>query len=73
MIGKLYTTAKRQIGKLLVHGDRVLSHARSIGKSLTPFYHASGLSHIPMVRDAVDTVGKALTDYDSLKRALGNV
>lgn len=72
MIGKLYSSGKRAIGKLLIHGDKYLSHARQIGKSLTPFYHSSGLSAIPMVRDVVDTVGKALTDYDSLKRALGH-
>ena len=71
MIGKAYTAVKHGIGKLLVHGDKYLSHARQIGKSLTPFYHSSGLSAIPMVRDIVETAGKALTDYDSLKRALG--
>ena len=73
MIGKLYSSAKRHIGKLLIHGDRYLSHARQIGKSLTPFYHASGLSSIPLVRDAVNTVKGALTDYDKLKNALGNI
>lgn len=73
MIGKLYSTAKRHIGKLLVHGDRYLSYGRQIGKSLTPFYHASGLSQIPLVRDAVNTVKSALTDYDKLKASLANI
>ncbi len=70
MIGKAYSSAKHAIGKLLVQGDRYLSHARHIGKSLTPFYHTSGLSSIPMVRELVQTAGKALSDYDSLKRSL---
>ena len=70
MIGKAYTAAKSAIGKLLVHGDRYLSHARHIGKSLTPFYHSSGLSSIPMIRDVVQTAGRALTDYDALKKSL---
>lgn len=73
MIGKIYSAARHGIGKLLIHGDKYLSHARQIGKSLTPFYHKSGLSNIPMVRDVVDTVKTALTDYDKLKMALSNI
>ena len=73
MIGKAYTAAKSAIGKLLVHGDKYLSHARHIGKSLTPFYHSSGLSSIPMVRNVVNTVGTALGDYDKLKKSLMGV
>ena len=73
MIGKAYGIAKHSIGKLFHMGDHYLNIARSIGKSLTPFYHKSGLSSLPLVKDAVSTVKNALGDYDKLKQSLMSV
>lgn len=72
MIGKAYSFAKHAIGKAFRVGNHYLDTARHIGKSLSPFYHQSGLSSIPMVRDVVNTVKTALGDYDKLKAALGS-
>lgn len=73
MIGKAYSIAKNSIGKIFHMGNRYLDIARHIGKSLTPFYHASGLSSVPLVKDAVHTVKNALGDYDKLKQSLMGV
>jgi hypothetical protein len=67
MIGKAYRSAKQGIGKLIQGVDRFIG----IGKSLRPFYHASGLSSIPIVKQTVNDVQHILGDYSSLKRALG--
>lgn len=73
MIGKAYATAKHHIGKALNLGSHYLDQARRIGKSLTPFYHSSGLSKIPLVKEVVDTAKVALGDYDKLKSMLMNM
>lgn len=73
MIGKAYATARHHIGKALNLGSHYLDQARRIGKSLTPFYHSSGLSKIPFIKELVDTTKMALGDYDKLKLMLGNM
>jgi hypothetical protein len=67
MIGKAYSYAKQGIGKLFHGVDKFIT----IGKSLNPFYHASGLSSIPMVRQVVGDVKTILGDYTQMKKSLG--
>ena len=73
MIGKAYATAKHHIGKALHLGSHYLDQARRIGKSLTPFYHSSGLSRIPLVREAIGVAKTAMGDYDKLKSMLSGM
>lgn len=71
MIGKAYSFAKQSIGKVLRVGHHYLNVGKQIAHSLTPFYHQSGLSSVPIVRDVVDTAKTALGDYEKLRSALG--
>ena len=73
MIGKAYHTARHHLGKALQLGSHYLDQGRRIGKTLIPFYHASGLNRIPLVKELVDTTKIALGDYDKLKSMLMNM